>query len=46
MQCKSFGAETQQLYSNMSCLGQEEINILSQLNFMWNFDKNVISQAD
>lgn len=46
MQCKSFGAETQQLYSNMSCLRQEEINSLSQLNFMWNFDKNVISQAD
>lgn len=46
MQCKCLGAETQQLSSNMSRLGQEEINILSQLNFMWNFDKNVISQAD
>lgn len=46
MQCKSLGAETQQLFSNMKCLGQEEISILSQLNFMENFDKNVFSQAD
>lgn len=46
MQCKSSGAETQQLFSNTNCLGQEEINILSQLNFMGNYDKTVISQAD
>lgn len=46
MQCKSLGVETQQLFSNTNCLGQEEINILSLLNFMGNFDKNVISQAD
>lgn len=45
MQCKHLGAKTQQLFGNTNCLGQEEIDILFQLSFIGNFDKNAIFQA-